>query len=109
MKSKASVAGTGRDGRVTKGDMLGRLASDARTDDILKAVADTDHPLLAHIIPIRRCNLACTYCYEYGEDKIVDTEKGRLVQRLSRKQRSNSPARKGRTILPETLFCSRDN
>ena len=20
-----------------------------------------------------KCNLACTYCYEYGEDKIVDT------------------------------------
>jgi len=24
-----------------------------------------------------QCNLACTYCYEYGEDKIVDTEHGR--------------------------------
>src|SRR4029453_8595206 len=23
-----------------------------------------------------QCNLACTYCYEYGEDKIVDTEHG---------------------------------
>ena len=23
-----------------------------------------------------QCNLACTYCYEYGEDKIVDTENG---------------------------------
>src|SRR3974390_2408940 len=25
----------------------------------------TDHPVLAHIIPIRRCNLSCTYCNEY--------------------------------------------
>jgi len=24
-----------------------------------------------------QCNLACTYCYEYGEDKIVDTEHGK--------------------------------
>lgn len=23
------------------------------------------HPLLAHVVPIRRCNLACTYCNEY--------------------------------------------
>jgi MoaA/NifB/PqqE/SkfB family radical SAM enzyme len=25
----------------------------------------TDHPIMAHIIPIRRCNLSCTYCNEY--------------------------------------------
>ena len=24
-----------------------------------------------------QCNLACTYCYEYGEDKIVDTAQGK--------------------------------
>jgi MoaA/NifB/PqqE/SkfB family radical SAM enzyme len=34
---------------------------------VLKAVASTDHPLLAHLIPIRRCNLACTYCNEYDD------------------------------------------
>src|SRR5207244_1122226 len=34
---------------------------------VLKAVASTDHPLLAHLIPIRRCNLACRYCNEYDE------------------------------------------
>ena len=27
-----------------------------------------------------QCNLACTYCYEYGEDKIVDTENGRQAK-----------------------------
>lgn len=26
---------------------------------------DTDHPIMAHIIPIRRCNLSCAYCNEY--------------------------------------------
>jgi MoaA/NifB/PqqE/SkfB family radical SAM enzyme len=27
----------------------------------------TRHPLLVHIIPIRRCNLACTYCNEFDD------------------------------------------
>ena len=26
---------------------------------------DRYHPILAHIVPIRRCNLSCTYCNEY--------------------------------------------
>ncbi len=34
---------------------------------ILKGLASTDHPILAHIIPIRRCNLSCAYCNEYDE------------------------------------------
>ena len=42
---------------------------------ILKAVASTDHPLLAHLIPIRRCNLACTYCNEFDDfSKPVPTD-----------------------------------
>src|SRR5947209_11595078 len=42
---------------------------------ILKAVVSTDHPLLAHLIPIRRCNLACTYCNEFDDfSKPVPTE-----------------------------------
>src|SRR5205814_8692553 len=27
----------------------------------------TDHPLLAHLIPVRRCNLACKYCNEFDD------------------------------------------
>jgi len=34
---------------------------------IVKGLASTDHPLLAHIIPIRRCNLACEYCNEFDD------------------------------------------
>jgi MoaA/NifB/PqqE/SkfB family radical SAM enzyme len=35
----------------------------------------TDHPLLAHLIPIRRCNLACTYCNEFDDfSKPVPTD-----------------------------------
>src|ERR1700761_3195858 len=29
------------------------------------AVMSTGHPYMAHIVPMRRCNLACTYCNEY--------------------------------------------
>jgi len=32
-----------------------------------KALSSTEHPLLAHIIPMRRCNLACTYCNEFDD------------------------------------------
>src|SRR5438552_8743747 len=34
---------------------------------IAGAFASTDHPLLAHIITIRRCNLACEYCNEFDD------------------------------------------
>ncbi len=34
---------------------------------IVKALASTKHPILVHIIPNRRCNLACTYCNEYDD------------------------------------------
>ena len=34
---------------------------------IVKGLASTRHPLLAHIIPIRRCNLSCTYCNEFDD------------------------------------------
>jgi MoaA/NifB/PqqE/SkfB family radical SAM enzyme len=50
---------------------------------IFKGVASTDHPVMAHIIPIRRCNLACTYCNEYDDfSKPVATEI--MLERLDR-------------------------
>lgn len=52
---------------------LQRNARGAR--EILRALLNTDHPLLAHIIPIRRCNLACKYCNEFDDvSKPVPTE-----------------------------------
>jgi MoaA/NifB/PqqE/SkfB family radical SAM enzyme len=29
------------------------------------ALLDTHHPVLVHIVPMRRCNLSCAYCNEY--------------------------------------------
>src|SRR5438105_8135959 len=50
---------------------------------ILKGLASTDHPVLAHIIPIRRCNLACTYCNEYDDfSPPVPTEE--MLRRIDR-------------------------
>src|SRR5271170_5603822 len=34
---------------------------------VTKGTLFTGHPLMAHIIPIRRCNLSCTYCNEYDD------------------------------------------
>jgi len=34
---------------------------------IAKGMASTDHPVMAQIIPIRRCNLSCEYCNEYDD------------------------------------------
>ncbi len=35
--------------------------------EVVRSLISTDHPLLAHIIPMRRCNLACEYCNEYDD------------------------------------------
>jgi len=34
---------------------------------VVKGLVSTRHPLLVHIIAIRRCNLACTYCNEFDD------------------------------------------
>src|SRR5262245_1990576 len=34
---------------------------------IAKGLASTGHPILAHIIPMRRCNLSCKYCNEFDD------------------------------------------
>src|SRR5215472_3835531 len=34
---------------------------------IAKGLLSTDHPVDVHIIPMRRCNLACTYCNEFDD------------------------------------------
>lgn len=48
-----------------------------------RAFASTDHPILAHIIPIRRCNLACTYCNEFDDfSKPVPTDE--MLRRIDK-------------------------
>src|ERR1039457_2869065 len=50
---------------------------------IARGLASTDHPVMAHIIPIRHCNLACKYCNEYDDFSkpvALDTMKHRVDQ-----------------------------
>jgi len=59
---------------------------------IAKGVVSTDHPVMAHIIPIRRCNLACKYCNEYDDfSKPVPLE--------TMKRRVDDLARLGTTVV----------
>src|SRR3954449_6947059 len=59
---------------------------------IAKGIVSTDHPVMAHIIPMRRCNLSCTYCNEYDEvSKPVPIE--------TMKARIDDLARLGTTIV----------
>ena len=34
---------------------------------VVKGLLFQDHPILAHVIPMRRCNLSCSYCNEYDD------------------------------------------
>jgi len=35
--------------------------------EIARGLANTDHPFLVHIVPVRRCNIDCGYCNEYDK------------------------------------------
>ncbi len=50
---------------------------------IAKGLASTDHPILAHVIPMRRCNLACAYCNEY-DDRSKPVPLDLMFERLDR-------------------------
>jgi MoaA/NifB/PqqE/SkfB family radical SAM enzyme len=42
-----------------------RIAREFRM--LARGLRSTGHPVLAHIIPTRRCNLSCTYCNEFDD------------------------------------------
>jgi MoaA/NifB/PqqE/SkfB family radical SAM enzyme len=50
---------------------------------IASGLLSTKHPVLAHVIPIRRCNLSCTYCNEFDDfSKPVPLEE--MLRRIDR-------------------------
>ena len=60
---------SGMASRIRKlGKRVGRTIRETRM--FARAMQSASHPILAQIVPIRRCNLDCTYCNEY--DKVSD-------------------------------------
>jgi uncharacterized protein len=56
----------------------------ASDEGSIKLLPMAPFPLSTLVLNVtNQCNLACTYCYEYGEDKIVDTEQGRQPKFMS--------------------------
>jgi hypothetical protein len=68
-----------RIGKITR--QLRRKLRESRM--FAKAMQSATHPILAQIVPIRRCNLDCGYCSEY--DKTSDPVPLRaMIQRIDR-------------------------
>src|SRR3989454_12679945 len=72
-----------------------------------RAFLGTDHPLLAHIIPVRRCNLACKYCNEFDDfSKPVPVETMfRRVGKLAELGTSGFTIRARGPVLTAPLDC----
>jgi MoaA/NifB/PqqE/SkfB family radical SAM enzyme len=50
---------------------------------LAKGIRSTSHPVLAHIVPTRRCNLSCTYCNEF-DDFSKPVPAGEMIRRIDR-------------------------
>jgi MoaA/NifB/PqqE/SkfB family radical SAM enzyme len=51
--------------------------------EFARGLLDTDHPVLVHIVPTRRCNIDCGYCNEY--DKVsAPVPLATMLRRLDR-------------------------
>ncbi len=68
----------------TRRKPLGRRLRELRL--LWRGVRDTAHPVQVHMVPMRRCNLACGYCNEYDDhSKPVPLEEmRRRVDHLAR-------------------------
>jgi uncharacterized protein len=61
---------------------LRRVDTPARRPPVV--VPLTPVPLSTMVLNVtNQCNLSCTYCYEYGEDKIVQTENGKQPKMMT--------------------------
>ena len=66
------------------GEMADRPGSALPPAPTPKIVPLRPVPLQTLVVNVtNQCNLACTYCYEYGEDKIVDTTNGQQPKFMS--------------------------
>ena len=78
-----SCEGAERGDRGPASDRAG-VRGRAPSEDAPKMLPMMPFPLNTMVLNVtNQCNLACTYCYEYGEDKIVDTEHGKQSKFMS--------------------------
>jgi uncharacterized protein len=128
-----AILDTLANGPVSKGELVGALSEDHGIDRVLetidelteiRAIGDVtapkqqvpndlppaDFPLTTMVLNVtNKCNLACTYCYEYGEDKIIDTENGKQPKFMSDKTAEESiefllAESKGQEVVHVTFF-----
>jgi MoaA/NifB/PqqE/SkfB family radical SAM enzyme len=59
----------------------GKKVREARM--LIRALRDPYRPVAAHLIPIRRCNLSCTYCNEY-DDRSAPVPARDVLRRVDR-------------------------
>jgi len=102
-----AILDTLANGPVSKGELVGALSEDHGIDRVIETIDElteihaigdvtapkqqvpndlppADFPLTTMVLNVtNKCNLACTYCYEYGEDKIIDTENGKQPKFMS--------------------------
>src|SRR5688572_1768050 len=71
--------------KIRLGGRRGLLRSVREVRRVAQTVLHQDRPLLVHIVPIRRCNLACTYCNEYDDHSppVPTDEMFRRVDKLA--------------------------
>jgi MoaA/NifB/PqqE/SkfB family radical SAM enzyme len=69
------------------------------------AIGSTDHPYMAQIVPMRRCNLSCTYCNEYDDvsDPVALDEMLRRIDHLGRLKTSVITISGGEPLLHPDL------
>src|SRR3982750_4590138 len=66
------------------GRLRNKISRRARSGrEFARGLASTNHPLLVHIVPIRRCNIDCGYCNEY--DKVSQpVPTGEMLTRIDK-------------------------
>ena len=72
---------------------------------VARGFQSASHPILAQIVPIRRCNLACTYCNEYDKHSppVALTTMRERIDHLARLRTANIEISGGEPMLHPDL------